>query len=261
MRLKKRTIILIPTIVFILILVIGSLLKNTFVSLYLHDKYDMPFSQIEMLSYDKSHFKFDYGLDSSNSTTFFPKKWTIEYKDKVFVVQRYWFHFVDDYQLEDIDVLVTKKLQKEIDEHITHIVITSDMIYHSPQYKFNYKLPYSDHKLWTEKNIDSLFNSILENEDVSLFYRVDDIDKYIGEKKTYSNYGNKQYDDLKKEIENKLEQEYGHSKITLVLYDCDDNYGRYAWGDLFDCSYYQIGLSSIEMNEYPLNVVMKGYEK
>ena len=262
MKLKKRLFILMPILVIILLLVIGSLFKNTFVSLYLHNKYDMSFSQIDIINYEKSHFDFDYGLDSSNSTTFFPKKWTVKYNEKTFIVQGYRLHFVDDYQLEDLDSLITRKLQTEIDKNITHIFISSDMIYHSPQYNFNYKLPYSDHKTWTESNKIQFFENILDNENISVFYFVNNIDEYVGTKKTYMNYGNKKYEILKKRIENDFKKQYGYNKkITLVMYDSKECYGRYAWGELFGCPYKQIGLSPIEMNNYPLNVVMKGEEK
>lgn len=256
---KKKTSIIITIAIIIMLFVVLSLMKNTFVSIYLHDKYDMPYSQIDVFNYEKSHFKFDYGLDSSNSTTFYPKKWTVEYEDKVFTVQRYWFHFVDDYQLEELDALVTSKLQNEIDENITHIVVTSDMIFHSPQYDFHYKLPYSDHKRWSEKNIDGFFDNLLENSDISIFYKTDNIEHYLSNQKKYGeNLGNKNYDLLKKEIEEKFFAKYNRNiKITLIINNNETNYARYSGGDLYSCYYLQTGLNPIDDDHGYSTIIMR----
>ena len=112
------------------------------------------------------------------------------------------FHFVDDYQLEDIFNWGTEFLQEHVDKNIVGLDIGDGTIYKSPDlYKGSLtstiKSNSQKRNLWTKDNIEDLFSAIYQEEKcITIYYKVDDICEY-GESFDEQEYlGNNRYDEL-----------------------------------------------------------------
>lgn len=107
--------------------------------LYLSKKYDTVYSSIQIEKYHPSKlisdfsFKNIFDIDSSPSSNYFcTEKWDCIIDNREFKTEYYMFHFVDDYQLEDIFNWGTEFLQEHVDKNIVGLDIGDGTIYKSP---------------------------------------------------------------------------------------------------------------------------------
>jgi hypothetical protein len=98
--------------------------------LYLSKKYDTVYSSIQIEKYHPSKlisdfsFKNIFDIDSSPSSNYFcTEKWDCIIDNREFKTEYYMFHFVDDYQLEDIFNWGTEFLQEHVDKNIVGLDI------------------------------------------------------------------------------------------------------------------------------------------
>ncbi len=195
---KKKRIIFI-TLGVIIALTIGhfALSKPIYTlgaKIYLANKYSWNIKDIETVKYQRDYFDSDFGfmfLDSSNSISYNHKKWIFRYKKRDFNVERYHLHYADDYQLEDIFKWCTEYLQENVDKDITGVEVYSDIIYHSSEYSFDYKLPWNYRKIFTKEDAEKLLLVQKTASRLNVFYYKSDFTDYG--KKDGNGYNHKKY--------------------------------------------------------------------
>ena len=219
---RKRIIksIFILFLAFIGLLAINEVVGNYGLKHYLSKKYEWETEKISIIEYQKSHFDTDFGplgLDASNSIWYRDRKWICEYNGRQFHVEYYLFRFMDDYQLEDIFKWCTEYLQENYDREVVGVEVYSDIIYHSPDYKFDYSLPWNSNKVFKKDDAKELMQIQMETGTLNLFYKVNSLFDFGDKKpvKYFPNNNYKLYRDKKKE----LLRNYKNTNIILVETD------------------------------------------
>ena len=191
MKKKKKQAFIMLLCLFVCILFallyINSVIGNSGPQKYLSKKYNIDINDINIIEYQKNHFESDIGflfLDASNKVWYVNRKWICEYNGRTFTAEYYLFRFMDDYQLEDIFKWCTEYLQKNYDKKIVGVEVYSDIIYHSPRYNFDYKLPWNSSKVFTENDSEKILETLsnipnnFQDKSLTVFYKTDDLYKY-----------------------------------------------------------------------------------
>jgi len=145
----------------------------------LSEKYGWEKNDIKIVSYQKGYWDYNIGfMDDSIYFNIINPKWEIKYKDRVFNAEYFHFHFADDYQLEDIFQWCTDYLQENVDPEIAGIEVPSDIIYHSPEYNYDYKLPWNYKKVFTKSDSKEIIEQISTNSNLLIFYKVDNLQDF-----------------------------------------------------------------------------------
>ena len=228
--------------------------------IYLSKKYDTVYSSVQIKKYYPSKlisdfsFKNIFDIDSSPSSNYFcTEKWDCIINNREFKIEYYMFHFVDDYQLEDIFDWGTEFLQEHVDKNIVGLDTGDGIIYKSPDlYKGSLTSTIKNNSkkrnLWTKDNIDDLFSTIYQEEKcLTIYYMVDDFREY-GESFDDQEYlGNNKYDELYDTIIKNIDDVLGIQEVNLIVIDEYTEISRNAKNP-YDKYYYQT--ISIEFNEY-----------
>lgn len=199
MKLKKYFAIIISIIFGLLILVLSIIISQTFMQnektndakRYISNKYSVEETQILEINYTKKHMELDSTLFERFYVWVVPDRWIFNVNGKEFNVEYIDDHFVDDYQLEDLEIWCTEYLQKNINCDISGIELYSDMIFHDNTHDLFSKssryytvssskpLSYSDNKLWKREEISEFLKYQFENySKIGVFLKVNDISKY-----------------------------------------------------------------------------------
>ncbi|MBQ7741236.1 MAG: hypothetical protein IJT65_08405 [Eubacterium sp.] len=200
---KKKTAIVIVSSL-ILLIVLGVSLNNYRIengaTKYLAKKYNWEISDIKEIEYKKGYFDvslfpLDFYINKYNP------KWIYEYKGRTFNVEYTNGAFADNYQLDDIFKWCTEFLQENVDKDIIGVEISSEIIYHTSEYPYEYILPWNQNKVFSKKDAKNIL--CIQKKNVSpkrleLFYKVDNINTYGKESKLfpYRLNGNEKYDDF-----------------------------------------------------------------
>lgn len=158
---------------------------------YIANKYNIETDLISEVSYTKKHLEPDFVLFENFNIWVVPSRWKFNYGEREFNVEYINDHFVDDYQLEDLEIWCTEYLQDNVDSNISGIELYSDMIFHDNTYDMFSKrsryytvrssksLSYSDNKLWKQEDISKFLNYQFDNyKHLGVFYKTDNISKY-----------------------------------------------------------------------------------
>lgn len=158
---------------------------------YIANKYNIETDLISEVSYTKKHLEPDFVLFENFNIWVVPSRWKFNYGEREFNVEYINDHFVDDYQLEDLEIWCTEYLQDNVDSNISGIELYSDMIFHDNTYDMFSKrsryytvrssksLSYSDNKLWKQEDISEFLNYQFDNyKYLGVFYKTDNISKY-----------------------------------------------------------------------------------
>lgn len=158
---------------------------------YIANKYNIETDLISEVSYTKKHLEPDFVLFENFNIWVVPSRWKFNYGEREFNVEYINDHFVDDYQLEDLEIWCTEYLQDNVDSNISGIELYSDMIFHDNTYDMFSKrsryytvrssksLSYSDNKLWKQEDISEFLNYQFDNyKHLGVFYKTDNISKY-----------------------------------------------------------------------------------
>ena len=158
---------------------------------YIANKYNIETDLISEVSYTKKHLEPDFVLFENFNIWVVPSRWKFNYGEREFNVEYINDHFVDDYQLEDLEIWCTEYLQDNVDSNISGIELYSDMIFHDNTYDMFSKrskyytvrssksLSYSDDKLWKQEDISEFLNYQFDNyKHLGVFYKTDNISKY-----------------------------------------------------------------------------------
>lgn len=260
MRNKKQKITNI--ILFLLVLIVSYTIFHIIIApkIYLSKKYDTSYSTVKIEKYHPSKlisdFKFIniFDIDSSTTSTFFcTEKWDCIIDNREFKTEYYLFHFVDDYQLEDLFNWGTEFLQEHVDENIVGVDIGNGTIYKSPDlYKGSLSSTIKNNsqkrKLWTKDSVRDLFLTLYqENKSLTIYYKVDDINEYGVFFDETEYIGNPRYNELYKKIIESTYDILGVQTINLIVIDNYTEISRNAKNP-YDKYYYQT--ISIEFNKY-----------
>lgn len=154
---------------------------------YLSEKYSVDKSQITIMEHDKAKLNFEYDFMESTYINYTHHKWICEIENREFEVKFFKFHFVDDYQLEDLEKWCTNYYKENINPNIVGTVIYGNTVFHDPDIRYNNNLPYSDNRLWEEKDIkDFIRYQYLFNRENGISVYVNDIESNAA-KEAYSN--------------------------------------------------------------------------
>lgn len=158
---------------------------------YIANKYNIETDLISEVSYTKKHLEPDFVLFENFNIWVVPSRWKFNYGEREFNVEYINDHFVDDYQLEDLEIWCTEYLQDNVDSNISGIELYSDMIFHDNTYDMFSKrsryytvrssksLSYSDNKLWKQEDISEFLYYQFDNyKHLGVFYKTDNISKY-----------------------------------------------------------------------------------
>ena len=192
---------------------------------HLSQKYGIDKNEIKVLEYIPQHLDTDFGffgLDATNTMNYVNRKWRCEYKDREFIVEYYNLKYMDDYQLEDIFNWCTEYLQENYDKEIVGVEVYSDIIYHSPTYDFDYKLPWDTNKVFTKNDAKTIIETICKINNrhnynsLNVFYERDNLNHYakfdsLGWNRTENN----NYFSFKSKKE-KLLSKYGICNIIII---------------------------------------------
>ena len=153
---------------------------------YIANKYNIETDLISEVSYTKKHLEPDFVLFENFNIWVVPSRWKFNYGEREFNVEYINDHFVDDYQLEDLEIWCTEYLQDNVDSNISGIELYSDMIFHDNTYDMFSKrsryytvrssksLSYSDNKLWKQEDISEFLNYQFDNyKHLGVFYKTD----------------------------------------------------------------------------------------
>lgn len=154
---------------------------------YLSEKYSVDKSQITIMEHDKAKLNFEYDFMESTYINYTHHKWICEIENREFEVKFFKFHFVDDYQLEDLEKWCTNYYKENINPNIVGTVIYGNTVFHDPDIRYNNNLPYSDNRLWKENDIkDFIRYQYLFNRENGISVYVNDIESNAV-KEAYSN--------------------------------------------------------------------------
>ena len=158
---------------------------------YIANKYNIETDLISEVSYTKKHLEPDFVLFENFNIWVVPSRWKFNYGKREFNVEYINDHFVDDYQLEDLEIWCTEYFQKHVSSDISGIELYSDMIFHDNTYDLFSKrsryytvrssklLSYSDNRLWKQEDISEFLNYQFDNyKHLGVFYKTDNISKY-----------------------------------------------------------------------------------
>lgn len=146
-----------------IILYSNSLTRNA--KEYIAYKYGVTQSEITEVEEYKAHIETEFVLLEKFNIWVVPAKWVFNVDGKNFNVEYFQKHYVDDFQLEDLEIWCTEYLQDNVDSNISGIELYSDMIFHDNTYDIFSKrsryytvrssksLSYSDNKLWKQEDI------------------------------------------------------------------------------------------------------------
>ncbi len=198
---KKMVVIIVALFSVLLISIIAHKAYSNIVMKYaLADKYSWSIIDIRIKRHTPKETKHNYNLEGGPRVLNYNEKWVCEYKGREFNVELTDDQYADDYQLEDIFNWCTEWLQENVDPEIEGVEIFSDIIYHSSEYKENYKytLPWDTKKVFTKNDAFDLLSVQRKYESVNglgVFYKVNDLSVYSSGESFYSNIikGNNQY--------------------------------------------------------------------
>lgn len=172
-----------------IILYSNSLTRNA--KEYIANKYGVTQSEITEVEEYKPHIETEFVLLEKFNIWVVPAKWVFNVDGKNFNVEYFQKHYVDDFQLEDLEIWCTEYLQDNVDSNISGIELYSDMIFHDNTYDMFSKrsryytvrssksLSYSDNKLWKQEDISEFLNYQFDNyKHLGVFYKTDNISKY-----------------------------------------------------------------------------------
>lgn len=172
-----------------IILYSNSLTRNA--KEYIAYKYGVTQSEITEVEEYKAHIETEFVLLEKFNIWVVPAKWVFNVDGKNFNVEYFQKHYVDDFQLEDLEIWCTEYLQDNVDSNISGIELYSDMIFHDNTYDMFSKrsryytvrssksLSYSDNKLWKQEDISEFLNYQFDNyKHLGVFYKTDNISKY-----------------------------------------------------------------------------------
>lgn len=155
------------------------------------NKYNIETDLISEVSYTKKHLEPDFVLFENFNIWVVPSRWKFNYGKREFNVEYINDHFVDDYQLEDLEIWCTEYFQKHVSSDISGIELYSDMIFHDNTYDLFSKrsryytvcssklLSYSDNRLWKQEDIGEFLNYQFDNySKIGIFLKVNNLAKY-----------------------------------------------------------------------------------
>ena len=187
---KKRIIITISVLVLIILSFVGMLTANSYIEKsgpqkYLAKKYNIKQSEIQIVSYNNNHLEINFDLDSSDVFRYINRQWICEYNGRTFNVEYYLFHFMDDYQLEELFNWCTEYLQQNVDKDIVGVEIYSDIIYHSNNYDFDYLLPWDDKKIFSKNDAKEFLDVQLKHHyGIEIYYPIENFEEYSSDDST-----------------------------------------------------------------------------
>ncbi len=166
-NIKKKTLAfsILALLIIVAIVLFHFLMQSTLPKFYLTNKYsDMNYEELEVVSYTPNKIDKNFFFLEQTYIHIYPKKWVFKYKDKNFNVEFFNLHFVDDYQLEELETMCTEYLKNNIDSNIQGITIYSDTIYSSKvllkkENNGTFRINYDDNKLWTKDNVELFINN------------------------------------------------------------------------------------------------------
>ena len=178
----------------IVCLIIGSFftMRTIYVlgaKVYLANKYSWNIKDIETLDFCGPDLTYSFDLEGGSGWYFFNPTFEFEYKGKKFYTEYMQFaydefrpeekpHFADDYQLEDIFNWCTEYLQENVDKDIAGVEVSSEIIYHSTQYEYNYELPWDNNREFTKNDAEKLLEYQSDFGGLTVFYMTNDLNKY-----------------------------------------------------------------------------------
>ena len=115
-----------------IILYSNSLTRNA--KEYIAYKYGVTQSEITEVEEYKAHIETEFVLLEKFNIWVVPAKWVFNVDGKNFNVEYFQKHYVDDFQLEDLEIWCTEYLQDNVDSNISGIELYSDMIFHDNTY-------------------------------------------------------------------------------------------------------------------------------
>lgn len=110
-----------------IILYSNSLTRNA--KEYIAYKYGVTQSEITEVEEYKAHIETEFVLLEKFNIWVVPAKWVFNVDGKNFNVEYFQKHYVDDFQLEDLEIWCTEYLQDNVDSNISGIELYSDMIF------------------------------------------------------------------------------------------------------------------------------------
>ena len=172
-----------------IILYSNSLTRNA--KEYIAYKYGVTQSEITEVEEYKAHIETEFVLLEKFNIWVVLAKWVFNVYGKNFNVEYFQKHYVDDFQLEDLEIWCTEYLQDNVDSNISGIELYSDMIFHDNTYDIFSKrsryytvrssksLSYSDNKLWKQEDIGEFLNYQFDNySKIGIFLKVNNLAKY-----------------------------------------------------------------------------------
>ncbi|MGN0523451.1 MAG: hypothetical protein ACI4IG_04170 [Eubacterium sp.] len=158
---------------------------------YIENKYNITQTEIVEIENSKMHIEIDFVLLERFDVWVVPARWVFNVNGKSFNVEYFENHYVDDYQLEDLELWCTEYLQNNVDSNITGVELYSDMIFHegthnlfSKRYKYYSHLsieplPYSDNRLWQKDETEEFLSYQYENYNhLGVFIQASNVSKY-----------------------------------------------------------------------------------
>lgn len=165
--------------------------------------------------------------NSSHSSNLFEfyftnETWNIIYNERSFQVQKIGDKIYDNYQLEDISKYAAIYLKENIDKNILGMEISTELLYDSTLKN----LPTNTNKLITETSIEKL---ILNKDSdysrtITIYYLTNNCDYY----RNSAGNGNKNYKELKNELQSKLLSKNANVKINLVIFEKEMEFERFT---------------------------------
>jgi hypothetical protein len=255
---RRRTIIL--SIAFV-ILILTVLHITIAPKIYLSIKYQVSPFEVKIEKYIPSKFEHEFELfDGATYAYFTTEKWDCYLNGRKFNTEFARFHFVDDYQLEDLFNWCTEYLQENVDENISGIDIGSDIIYRSPDNyrgttKYYNTLSYSDCKVWSKDDASEIISALNKRDNhITVFLKVDNIDEYKGDEiNTYATQkvsgvfkGNENHKKLVNEYTKMINTSFNtdNVELNLVLYSGDSEFARSTQPNIGAESSYSISIKA-----------------
>ena len=165
MRNKKNIVVILIPVLLIFFSIAGYCITKTYLTNsalnYLCEKYGANKEEFELIDYECSkYFLNDDAIPRIEKGYY---KWEFKYNNRNFFVNRIEKKFYDDYQLEDVEKWCVEWLQKNVDEDIYFVTVSSSDLYNCQKTKGN-------NLVLSRNNILEFMNSFKKQETIETDY-------------------------------------------------------------------------------------------